>query len=79
MTAGDYITKKSVMLIIMMMMMMMMIIIIIVYIYTHKLIFLSSAEIQVCQRKQTPLQEFGAFKKSRALFIRNWLLEVNPG
>jgi hypothetical protein len=58
---------------------MMMMIVIIVCIYTQikKRIFLLSADIEGCQRRRTPLQEFGAFEKSQTRFLRHWLLEVN--
>lgn len=38
---------------------------------------MSSADIEGCQGKRTPLQEFGAFKKSQTLFLRHLPLEVN--
>jgi hypothetical protein len=48
------------------------------YTHTHtNIIFLSSADIEGCQRKRTPLQEFGAFEKSQILLQRHWVLEVN--
>jgi hypothetical protein len=44
--------------------------------HTHKRIFLSNSEIEGCQRKRTPLQEFVAFEKKQTV-PRTWLLEVN--